>query len=119
MMMTQRGPMRGARGAMSGSILVALMSELLPHLEKMLNQQRTATGGSYEAPPRSSQGMELSEAEEILGVRRTDSAAAIKKAYQTLMKQYHPDAGGRQFFAAQINLAKQRLDEYQKAANRT
>jgi DnaJ like chaperone protein len=43
------------------------------------------------APSPGSQKAAISEAYEILGVKKSDSDAEIKKAYRRLMNQHHPD----------------------------
>ena len=50
--------------------------------------------------------MNVDEAEEILGVKKSVSEEEIKKAYKALMNQFHPDKGGSSYLASKINQAK-------------
>lgn len=56
-----------------------------------------------------SNNMTLSEAQEILNVAQNATDDEIKTAYNKLMKQYHPDVGGQEYFAAKLNMAKELL----------
>lgn len=61
-------------------------------------------------PPRSSSSrMSLSEARAILGVDETATRDEIKAAYARLMRLAHPDKGGTDGLAAQLNAARDRL----------
>ncbi len=53
--------------------------------------------------------MDEHEALQILGLERGASADAIKKAHRRLMTKLHPDSGGSNFLATQINQAKDLL----------
>jgi hypothetical protein len=63
-------------------------------------------GASPASPPRS---MSLAEARSILGVGPTATRAEIKAAYARLMQVAHPDKGGTDGLAAQLNAARDRL----------
>ena len=49
------------------------------------------------------------EARQILGVEDRASKAEIQAAYSRLMRRAHPDVGGTQGLAAQLNAARDRL----------
>ena len=49
------------------------------------------------------------EARSILGVSATASESEIKAAYQRLILRVHPDRGGAEGLAAQLNAARDRL----------
>jgi curved DNA-binding protein CbpA len=53
--------------------------------------------------------MSLAEARSILGVGPTATRAEIKAAYARLMQVAHPDKGGTDGLAAQLNAARDRL----------
>jgi hypothetical protein len=60
-------------------------------------------------PPRSSERMTLSEARSIMGVEEGATVEEIRIAYARLMRQAHPDHGGTDGLAAQLNAARDRL----------
>lgn len=57
-------------------------------------------------PPPKTEPMSDKRAREILEVSPAATKAEIKAAYTRLMKQVHPDVGGSNFFASQLNAAK-------------
>jgi hypothetical protein len=57
------------------------------------------------APP----GMSAAEARAILGVGADATADEIRAAYRRLMPRAHPDTGGTEGMAAQLNAARYRL----------
>lgn len=59
--------------------------------------------------PRASERMNLAEARSILGVEEGATVEEIKIAYARLMRQAHPDHGGSDGLAAQLNAARDRL----------
>lgn len=61
------------------------------------------------APPTPSGRMTEAEARAILGVGADASAAEIQSAYARLMRSVHPDKGGTDGLAAQLNAARDRL----------
>jgi hypothetical protein len=50
--------------------------------------------------------MSVAQAIEILGIRSGASEKEIQAAYSRLMKRVHPDAGGSDYFAKQLNAAR-------------
>lgn len=57
--------------------------------------------------------MKLNEALEIFGLDKSEvTAEAVKKRYKDLMKQVHGDKGGSDYFAKQVNGARDVLSEY-------
>lgn len=61
------------------------------------------------AGPRGSADMTSAEAREVLGLQAGASAAQIKEAHRRLIKKFHPDQGGSDYFAARLNRAKEIL----------
>jgi hypothetical protein len=69
-------------------------------------QQAQAT----EKPNATSTGaMTISEALQVLGLKPGADESAIRIAHKKLLKDFHPDAGGTDYLAAKINLAKDLL----------
>ena len=60
-------------------------------------------------PPRGSSSMSEVEARSILGVGATASSEEIQAAYNRLMRLAHPDKGGTDGLAAQLNAARDKL----------
>ena len=70
--------------------------------------KRTASGaqGQRSASASAAGSMTKAKAAEILGVKEGATPKEIKTRYQHLMKQVHPDKGGSEHFASQLNEAK-------------
>jgi len=60
----------------------------------------------HQAPPSSSSAMSRAEALRLLGLKDGATPADIKAAHRRLMAQVHPDHGGTDYLAQQINQAK-------------
>jgi DnaJ-domain-containing protein 1 len=54
-------------------------------------------------------GMSLAEARAVLGLQESATLDEIKAAHRKLIDQLHPDKGGTDYLAAQINAAKDTL----------
>ena len=53
--------------------------------------------------------MSKSEAAEILGVNQNAKAQEVNKAYHRLIQKVHPDKGGSDYLAKQLNKAREAL----------
>jgi len=53
--------------------------------------------------------MPRSEALAVLGLEDDPDRDSIIRAHRRLMQQFHPDRGGSDYLAAQLNRAKDRL----------
>lgn len=88
--------------------LPALM-RYLPMLSGMFGQARTGNAGAGpdgERQQAATTGMTREQACEILGVEPGCSREDIIAAHRRLMQKIHPDRGGNDYLAAQVNTAK-------------
>lgn len=81
----------------------------LPFLKKMMgdNSQNADTGTQQQST--TSATMDKAQAYEILGLKPGCSREDIILAHKRMMQKMHPDRGGSDFIAAQINQAKDTL----------
>jgi len=82
------------------------------YLDRRLGPEwRSATAGDPGAAPATPMtgNMTRGQALEILGLDEMAQPAEIREAHRRLMKKMHPDHGGSNFLAAQINRAKEVL----------
>ncbi len=91
----------GIRGAWGSAIVMVVVGLWLA-----VSTRRTGMGPGT-APAR--EKLSLAEARSILGVKEGASRDEIKAAYARLMRLAHPDKGGTDGLAAQLNAARDRL----------
>lgn len=95
------------------TFIMRLMPVILnsaPHLHRLWRLFNS--GKQYQqqssAPPRS-KTMTKAEALDVLGLKPDAAEADIIQAHRKLISKLHPDRGGSNYLAAQINLAKKIL----------
>jgi hypothetical protein len=74
--------------------------------EAWLDRNRKDWKAEEGKPAQSSSKMTVDQALQVLGLKKGASAEEVRAAHRRLMKNLHPDHGGSDFLAAQINAAK-------------
>lgn len=89
------------------------LSRLWRILANLLSESHRAgqggSGPSSNRPPAGAKGMSNNEALAILGLQPGASRDEIIRAHRKLIAKLHPDKGGSDYLAAQINLARKVL----------
>lgn len=74
------------------------------------NQQQNRTNGQQQRPPSApTSAMSRNEALAILGLKEGASEEEVVQAHRQLMQKLHPDRGGNDYLASQLNEAKEVL----------
>lgn len=81
----------------------------LPFLSRIYQQSRPQGQSSQTPPPPGKQAMSTEEAMEVLGLKPGYTKQDIIQAHRRMMQKVHPDRGGSDYLAAQINQAKETL----------
>lgn len=96
--------------------LIALLPRMLsllkylPFVSGLYKQGAQASQQRQQSPPpRGRQSMSNEEAMEILGLKPGYNSEDVKAAHRRLMQKVHPDRGGSDYLAAQLNRAKDTL----------
>ena len=79
----------------------------LPFISRLYQQGRQNTQSP--PPPRGKQTMAVGEAMEVLGLKPGYTKEDVIQAHRRMMQKVHPDRGGSDYLAAQINQAKETL----------
>lgn len=83
---------------------------VMQHIYNKLSPgDRTQGGTEGQAEPPPSMHMDLAQARSILGVRPDAGEEDIVRAHRSLMQKLHPDRGGNDYLASQLNAAKELL----------
>lgn len=83
----------------------------LPLFSRLFQQQGQQPGqqsnqNAQSPPPRGKQAMSKEEALEVLGLKPEYTKEEVIQAHRRMMQKVHPDRGGSDYLAAQINQAK-------------
>jgi len=110
--------------ALSGRLhwLGAVIAALLPFMQRLIQlalkawpllrfwkKKRASNNAQQESAHASSGQLSREQACAILGLSANPSAAEVTDAHRKLMQKLHPDRGGSDYLAAQINQAKDTL----------
>lgn len=97
------------------AVLLPFLTKLFPWvlrglgLVRLFRRQRNAQGSKSTAA--NTGNLTLAQAREVLGVAPGATRQEIIDAHRHLMQKVHPDRGGNDWLAAQLNAAKERLLE--------
>ncbi|WP_373079646.1 DnaJ domain-containing protein [Zhongshania sp.] len=90
-----------------GGALPFIRQYVLKHIYHRLSNGNKNNTQSEQAPPqRPSSAMNQQQALSVLGLKAGASDDEIITAHRQLMQKFHPDRGGNDFLASQINDAK-------------
>ncbi len=82
---------------------------LLNRFRQQYTQQNSQQSGQQSAGKANPGNMTAAQAREVLGVKADASKEEIIKAHKRMMQKVHPDRGGSDYLAAQLNQAKDTL----------
>lgn len=83
----------------------AQLAQYVPMFKKIFGEERMANNGAgHSSMPQST--MSQQDAADILGVEPSASPEEVRAAHKNLMQKIHPDRGGSDALAKQINMAK-------------
>lgn len=91
-------------------LTAALLQRFNPNQTQDHSNQDYSAGSDNQSLPIQTAGvMEKEEARQILGLDKSYSKDDIVQAHRNLMLKIHPDRGGNDYLAAQLNKAKETL----------
>ena len=85
------------------------MLKYLPFISRLYQQhgqQNAQNQQQSQSRPRGKQAMSTDEAMEVLALKPGYTHDDVKQAHRRMMQKVHPDRGGSDYLAAQINQAK-------------
>ena len=82
---------------------------LINRFRQQYTQQKSQQSGQQSAGRANPGKMTATQAREVLGVKADASKEEIIMAHKRMMQKVHPDRGGTDFLAAQLNQAKDTL----------
>ena len=82
---------------------------LINRFRQQYTQQKSQQSGQQSAGRANPGKMTAAQAREILGVKANASKEEIIMAHKRMMQKVHPDRGGSDYLAAQLNQAKDTL----------
>lgn len=88
----------------------------MPYL-KQLYAFKQKNAQASPPPSTTSNDMNVDKAKEIFGLKEIESAEQVTKRHRELMQKNHPDRGGSDYLAAQINEAKECLINHLKQSH--
>ncbi len=89
--------------------LVPMLLSYGPQLHRLWNLFNSGKTRQQSSGPKPGGPVSKADALEILGLKPGASEAEIIDAHRKLISRFHPDKGGSDYLAAQINLAKKIL----------
>ncbi len=90
-----------------GGALPFVRQYILKHIYHRISGKTKGSAQDEQAPPqRPSSNMNQQQALNVLGLKPGASDEEIITAHRQLMQKFHPDRGGNDFLASQINDAK-------------
>ena len=84
-------------------------AKYLPFINRLYQQNSQQHQQQAQTPPPGRQAMSLDEAREVLGLKPGHTKDDVIQAHRRMMQKVHPDRGGSDYLAAQINKAKDTL----------
>ena len=85
------------------------MAKYLPFINRLYQQQKQNQQQTQTPPAHGKQQMSTEEAMEVLALKPDFTKDDVIKAHRRMMQKVHPDRGGSDYLAAQINQAKDTL----------
>ncbi len=90
---------------------------VMPFLQRMYaSKKENEQQSQASTPPAPDSNMTVDKAKEIFGIKTLESSEQITKRHRELMQKNHPDRGGSDYLAAQINEAKECLIKHLKTS---